>query len=111
MRLARHEGKRAAVETLDHSGNASAGGLQMALHADFHREFRTQAGGIHDAAREFRPPLRPRFRRCERGCRRVRDIAGSRCLREGRPRNTGSLPGHRCPSGIRGIPLWQNMHL
>jgi hypothetical protein len=48
--LPRRERKRSPVESLYRSGNASARSLEMALHANVHAEFGTQAGRIHDAA-------------------------------------------------------------
>ena len=48
-RLAGAEGARAAVEAADDGGKSGAGGLQVALHAQIHAQFRAEAGGIHDA--------------------------------------------------------------
>ncbi len=45
--LSRHIGERAAVESLQHRRNASAGGFQVALHAHFHAPLGTQLGRIH----------------------------------------------------------------
>ena len=46
-----------------------------------------------------------------RVCFRVRDTAGNRSLRAGRRGIPDRYPGASCPAGIRGYPLWQNMHL
>ena len=103
-------GKRSSIESLRCGGNASAGRLEVALHADFHLEFGTQARGIHDARRECLPPWRRRSRRFAHGCRRVRDSAGNRSLPEVAEEN-GVAAGRLVPAGFCGIPLWQNMHL
>src|SRR5262249_1814967 len=48
-RLSGRERKGSPVESDKCRGKPSAGGFQMALHADFHPEFGTQARGIYDA--------------------------------------------------------------
>ena len=49
QRLAGAEGEGAAVEAADDCGKRGAGGLQVALHAQVHAQFRAEAGGIDDA--------------------------------------------------------------
>ena len=48
--FARHVGKRASGESFDLGGNTSTRSFKVALHANVHPQFRTQAGGIYDAA-------------------------------------------------------------
>ena len=47
--LARNEGKRPAIEPSDQRGNACAGRLQVALHAEIHAPLGSQPAGIYNA--------------------------------------------------------------
>jgi hypothetical protein len=52
QRLARTEGKRAAVPANDGVGQPRTGGFQVALHADVELQLRRQSGRIHDGGPE-----------------------------------------------------------